>query len=127
MAVTFWVGFAASVKAPDIDSITLQQPGEENRNVSGLEIDLLDMLEGEEARDVIERDRNGSEGYVHRLVSVALNAMRIVGGLKTITPVTVPTNNMVQFPSPEYPLFPDYIWTKFTKFEYTIGDNGFAN
>lgn len=65
--------------------------------------------------------------YERNIVSTALQSMRIDTGLKEITPVVLPTNDMASFPSREHPLFPNYLETRLSQFKYTIDSNGKVN
>lgn len=62
--------------------------------------------------------------YERTIVSEALQSMRVDTGLKGITLVVVPTNDMASFPSREHPLFPSYLETRFSQFKYTVDSNG---
>ena len=50
--------------------------------------------------------------------------MRVQDGIKIVPIVTVPTNDMAWFPSPECCLFPDYLEKRFSQFRYTVSSEG---
>ena len=58
------------------------------------------------------------------IVSTSLQSMRMENGLKENPAITVSTNDMAHFPSPEHPLFPDYLDRRFSQFKYTVNSKG---
>jgi len=73
---------------------------------------------------LIEEVRGVAALYERNIVSTALQSMRVEEGLKIVPTVTLPTNDMTNFPSPEYPLFPDYLDKQFSQFRYTVDTDG---
>ncbi|MFC1943079.1 J domain-containing protein [Chloroflexota bacterium] len=72
---------------------------------------------------LIDDVRGITATYERKIVSTALQSMRVEEGLKRIPSVTASTNDMASFPSREHGLFPDYIEKRFSQFKYTV-DNG---
>lgn len=68
-----------------------------------------------------------SATYEHHVVSTALQLMRVTEGVKEIPAVTVATNDMGSFPSPEHSLYPDYLAKKFSQFKYTVNNGGIVS
>ena len=66
----------------------------------------------------------GVAAHERSIVSQQLRWMKAIEGLEKLPTVTVPTNDMASFPSREHPLFPDYLETEFSVYEYTIDENG---
>ena len=77
------------------------------------------------AADIIDEASGVAAGYERQTMSSALQAMRVVNGISTLTPVTTPTNDMAAFPSAENPLYPDYLDRRYSQFNYTI--DGYGN
>ena len=73
---------------------------------------------------LIEDIRGITAIFERQVVSTALQSMRIEETLKEIPAVTVPTNDMAQFPSQEHPLFPDYLDRRLSQFKYTVDSKG---
>ena len=73
-----------------------------------------------EAISLIEDSRGLIATYERGIISTALQSMRVTEGLKEVPTVTVPTSDMKCFPSPEHPLFPDYLDKRFSQFRYTV-------
>lgn len=88
----------------------------------GVAITVTELSAG--AISLIEDARRVIATYEHNIVSTALQSLRVIEGLREVPPVTVPTNDMANFPSPEYPLFPDYLNKRFSQFKYTADSNG---
>lgn len=76
------------------------------------------------AISLIEDIRGVVATYERNIVSTALQSMRIIEGLRDVPPVTMPTNDMARFPSPEHPLFPDYLDKRNSQFKYTVDSTG---
>ena len=76
------------------------------------------------AIELIEGTRGIAATQERSIVSTALQSMRVYEGLEFVPPVTVPTNDMILFPSSECCLFPDYIETRFSQFRYTVDSKG---
>ncbi|MFC2071435.1 J domain-containing protein [Chloroflexota bacterium] len=62
-----------------------------------------------------------------KIVSTALQSMRVDEGLERVPPVTVSTNDMARFPSREHRLFPDYLEKRFSQFKYTVDSKGIVS
>ncbi len=62
--------------------------------------------------------------YERSIVMESLQIMRIMEGIRNVPAVTEPTNNMERFPSPQNPLFPQYLSWKYSQFEYTVDQHG---
>jgi hypothetical protein len=62
--------------------------------------------------------------YERSIVSESVQMMRIVEGMRDVPPVTEPTNDMASFPSPQNPLFPEYLSWKYSQFDYTVDNYG---
>lgn len=62
--------------------------------------------------------------YEGSIVSEALQAMRLTERLLIVPRVISSTNDMTLFPSPDYPLFPDYLSSRFSQFNYTADSTG---
>lgn len=65
--------------------------------------------------------------YERSIVSTSLHAMMIIEQLDSIPAVTVSTNDMDDFPSSKYPLYPDYLEKRHTQFKYTVNSRGEVN
>jgi Ca2+/Na+ antiporter len=76
------------------------------------------------AIDLIEDVRTVAATSERQIISTALQLMRIDKGVKIIAPVTIPTNDMSSFPSPENSLYPDYVDRSYSQFRYTVDEHG---
>ncbi len=76
---------------------------------------------------LIEDVRGIAAIYELKILSTALQSMRVEEGLKWIPPVTVSTNDMAYFPSREYCLSPDYLDKRFSQFRYTVDSKGIVS
>ena len=76
---------------------------------------------------VLEEIRGVVAAYERNIVSMALQSMRVTEGLRVVPAVTVSTNDMAYFPSPEHCLFPDYLDKRFSQFKYTVDTNGIVS
>jgi len=74
--------------------------------------------------DLIKEVREVSATYEHHIVSTALQLMRVTERVKAVPAVTVATNDMGSFPSPNHSLYPDYLAKRFSQFQYTVNDKG---
>ena len=74
--------------------------------------------------DIIDDVRVAAAGYERQTVSSALQAMRVVDGITTVTLVTTPTNDMSDFPSAANPLYPEYLDRRYSQFNYTVSAYG---
>jgi hypothetical protein len=76
---------------------------------------------------LIEKIRGVVATYERNIVSTSLQSMRVTEGLREVPVVTVSTNDMAYFPSPEHSLFPDYLDKRFSQFKYTVDSNGIVS
>ncbi len=76
------------------------------------------------ADDIIDDARGVAAGYERQTVSSALQAMRVIDGITTVTPVVTPTNDMSAFPSAANPLYPEYLDRRYSQFNYTVSAHG---
>lgn len=76
---------------------------------------------------LIEDIRGVVATYERNIVSTALQSMRVTEDLRDVPPITVPTNDMARFPSPEHPLFPQYLDKRFSQFRYTVDKDGIVS
>jgi len=88
----------------------------------GVAVTLVKTTVG--AIELIDDARGITATQERKIVSTALQSMRIYEGLKFVPPVTVPTNDMTLFPSSKSCLFPDYLETRFSQFRYTVDSKG---
>jgi len=65
--------------------------------------------------------------YERSIVSESLQLMRIVEDVRDVSPVTEPTNDMALFPTPQNPLFPEYLNWKYSQFNYTVDKYGIVS
>lgn len=77
-----------------------------------------------EAINMIGEMRGIVAMYERSIISTALQSMRVIDGLRIVPEVTVPTNDMLKFPSSAHPLYPDYLETRYSEFLYTVDSNG---
>ncbi len=73
---------------------------------------------------LIEEARAVVASYERNIISQSLHSMRVIRNLSEVPPITVSTNDMANFPAPEYPLFPDYLDRRFSQFNYTVNSKG---
>lgn len=76
---------------------------------------------------LLEDIRGAIASYERGVVSTAVQSMRVMDGLKDVQPVTTSTNDMSRFPSPEHPLFPDFLDRQFSQFKYTVNSKGIVD
>ncbi len=76
------------------------------------------------AGDIIAETRDVAAGYERQTVSSALQAMRVIDKIRTVTPVATPTNDMSGFPSTDSPLYPEYLDRRYSQFNYTVSTHG---
>jgi len=76
------------------------------------------------AVEFIEVVRGVGATSERKIVSTALQSMRVQESMKIVPSVTTPTNDMACFPSQEYCLFPDYLDKRFSQFRYTANSKG---
>lgn len=79
------------------------------------------------AVELIEAVRGVGAASERKIVSTALQSMRVQGSMKIVPAVTLPTNDMEYFPSQEYGLFPDYLDRRFSQFRYTVNSKGIVS
>jgi len=91
----------------------------------GIAITLTKASAG--AISLIEDVRGIAATQERKIVSTALQSMRVEEGLKRAPLVTVSTNDMTCFPSREYCLFPDYLDKRFSQFKYTVDSKGIVS
>jgi hypothetical protein len=65
--------------------------------------------------------------YERSIVSESVQLMRIVEGVQDVPPTTQPTNDMTCFPTPQNPLFPEYLNWKYSQFDYTVDRYGIVS
>lgn len=73
---------------------------------------------------LIEDVRGIAATSERKIVSTALQSMRVDEGLKQVPLVAVSINDMARFPSREHHLFPDYLEKRFSQFKYTVDSKG---
>lgn len=74
--------------------------------------------------ELLEGVRGIAGNQERKIVSTALQSMRVNEGVQFVPPVTMPTNDMASFPASECCLFPDYLETRYSQFRYTVNSNG---
>lgn len=105
---------------------TLAQPGQD------IEFSLMNSkisLGGAHASssELIAEVQEVSALYEHYVVSTALQSMRVIDRVKRVPDVTIPTNDMTQFPSAEHSLYPDYVTKRYSQFRYTVDSDGIVD
>jgi hypothetical protein len=105
----------AAAKTPDMQQTPLEG--------------ILAVLSGAPAdtHNLLENVQEIAAQYERSIVSESLQLMRILERVRDVPPVTEPTNNMERFPSPQNPLFPQYLSWKYSQFEYTVDQYGSIN
>jgi hypothetical protein len=73
---------------------------------------------------LVEKAQDVSALYEHNVVTSALQAMRVIEGVKAVPAVTLPTNDMANFPSAEHSLYPHYLAKRYSQFSYTVNSDG---
>jgi len=91
----------------------------------GTAVTIAQISDG--AISLIEDARGVAATSERQIVSTALQLMRIEEGVKAVTPVSVPTNDMANFPSPENSLYPDYLDGRSSQFRYTVDEYGIVS
>ncbi|MFH1639468.1 MAG: hypothetical protein ABIB93_04045 [Chloroflexota bacterium] len=76
------------------------------------------------AMDFIKDARTVAATHERNVVSTSLHAMIIMEGISETPTVSVPTNDMTNFPNSEHPLYPEYLETRYSEFKYTVGSHG---
>lgn len=76
---------------------------------------------------LIETVQDVSACYEHNVISSALQAMRIIEGVKAVPAVTLATNDMANFPSVEHSLYPHYLTKRYSQFKYTVDGAGIVD
>lgn len=77
-----------------------------------------------EATHLMEYVRGVVATYERNIVSTALQSMRVIEDITVIPEISISTNDMTQFPSQEYPLFPEYLDKRYSQFKYTVNSKG---
>jgi len=91
----------------------------------GITATLMQASSG--AFGLIEDVRGVASAYECNIVIEAVQSMRVVEDLAEVPAVTVPTNDMMHFPSTEHALFPDYLAKRYSQFKYTVDSKGIAS
>lgn len=91
----------------------------------GIAITLTKASAG--AIGLIEDVRGIAATSERKIVSTALQSMRVEEGLRRVPLVMVSTNDMARFPSREYCLFLDYLDRRFSQFKYTVDSKGIVS
>lgn len=73
---------------------------------------------------LIEAVQDVSALYEHNVISSALQAMRVIEGVKAVPAITLATNDMANFPSAEHSLYPHYLAKRYSQFKYTVDGDG---
>ncbi len=73
---------------------------------------------------LIEAAQDISALYEHNVISSALQAMRVIEGVKAVPAITLATNDMANFPSAEHSLYPHYLAKRYSQFKYTVDGDG---
>ncbi|MEE9366828.1 MAG: hypothetical protein V3W44_09095 [Dehalococcoidales bacterium] len=76
---------------------------------------------------LIETVQDISALYEHNVISSALQAMRIIEGVKAVPAVTLATNDMASFPSAGHSLYPHYLTKRYSQFKYTVDGAGIVD
>jgi len=79
------------------------------------------------AVEFIEIVRGVGATSERKIVSTALQSMRVQESMRIVPAVTIATNDMARFPSQEYCLFPDYLDRRYSQFRYTVNSRGIVN
>ncbi|MFC2070366.1 hypothetical protein ACFLTB_04250 [Chloroflexota bacterium] len=80
-----------------------------------------------DAGTLLENVQEVAAQYERSVVSESVQIMRILERVRNFPPVTEPTNNMARFPTPQNPLFPEYLDWKYSQFKYTVDQYGIIN
>ena len=73
---------------------------------------------------LIGKAQDVSALYEYNIISSALQAMRVIEGVKAVPAVTLATNDMANFPSAEHSLYPHYLTKRYSQFKYTVDGDG---
>jgi hypothetical protein len=76
---------------------------------------------------LVEKAQDISALYEHNVISSALQAMRVIEGVKTVPTVSLATNDMANFPSVEHSLYPHYLTKRYSQFKYTVDGAGIVS
>lgn len=74
--------------------------------------------------DLFESIHSVAAATERKIVSTALQSMRIQSDLVIVPEVTIPSNDMAVFPSPEHALFPEYLEGRYCEYRYTVDKFG---
>ena len=75
----------------------------------------------------VEKAQDVSALYEQNVVTSALQAMRVIERVKAVPAVTLPTNDMANFPSADHSLYPHYLAKRYSQFRYTVDNNGIVD
>jgi hypothetical protein len=105
-------------------SFTFAKPEQSVTELPFLGVILIVEGDPKLASTLMAEVREVSASYEQSLISTALQAMRVIEGVKVVPAVAAATNDMGSFPSPEHSLYPDFLAKRFSQFEYTVDSNG---
>lgn len=88
----------------------------------GVAVTLVKTTVG--AIELIEGARGITATQERKIVSTALQSMRIDESLQSVPQVIAPINDMAFFPSSNYCLFPAYLEKRYSQFRYTVDSYG---
>ena len=77
-----------------------------------------------EAIALIEEVRGVAAGYERNIVQTSVASMRVIENVRDTSVVSAPTSDLANFPSPEHPLYPDFLDKRYSQFSYTIDNDG---
>ncbi len=73
---------------------------------------------------LIDYARGIAASHERKVVSTALQSMSVDQEITQVDPLAISTNDMAEFPSRQYSLFPDYLDSRFSQFKYLIDNDG---
>ena len=76
------------------------------------------------AVELLNASREAAASAELKIVSTALQSMRVDESLKVVPFVVAPRNDMAFFPSREFNLYPDYLDRRYSQFRYTVNNKG---
>lgn len=103
-------------------AFALAQPEHATAPFRGAAVAALKASSG--AIALFEDVRGVAAGHEQGTISTMVQSMRLAEGLRYVPAVTVPTNDMAAFPSPDFPLFPDYVDRRYSQFRYVVSADG---
>ena len=74
--------------------------------------------------ELIENTQQVAASYECSVIATALQLMRVDRQLVNVPAVSIPTNDMSLFPSKKYCLYPDYLSSRYSQFQYTVKQHG---